>query len=409
MTLLEVGRIDKAQGLRGEVVVTLTTTETTRIAPGSELLAGDRLLVVAESRPHQHRWAVRFEGITSRESAEPLARAVLRAEAPEETDPDDLWVHELVGSTVVEPDGTDRGVVEAVQDNPASDLLVLDTGRPRAAPVPRRARRRRTPGRRRARRAVRHPRGLRRAPAVRIDVFTIFPDMVVGVRRPEPPRAGRRERGLLDVRVHDLRAHTTDVHRTVDDTPFGGGAGMVLMPEPIYAAVEAAEPPRPLFLLGPGGRTLDQGLARELAAGEGFSLLCGRYEGVDDRVRTELCDGELSIGDYVLGGGEVAAMVVLEAVGRLVPGVMGNSASAGDESFSDGLLEYPQFTKPAVVPGPRRARGAALGRPRPGRPLAPGPGPAPHPRRPSRPDRGAGVGSPPTSSDLLDELAPDDP
>ncbi len=128
MSLLEVGRIDKAQGLRGEVVVTLTTTKTTRVAPGSELLAGDRLLVVAESRPHQHRWAVRFEGITRREEAEALARAVLRAEAPEATDPDDLWVHELVGSTVVETDGTERGVVESVQDNPASDLLVLDTG-----------------------------------------------------------------------------------------------------------------------------------------------------------------------------------------------------------------------------------------------------------------------------------------
>ncbi|HEY6531834.1 MAG TPA: tRNA (guanosine(37)-N1)-methyltransferase TrmD, partial [Acidimicrobiales bacterium] len=100
-----------------------------------------------------------------------------------------------------------------------------------------------------------------------------------------------------------------------------------------------------------GGRRLDQAFARELAAGDGFSLLCGRYEGVDDRVRTHLCDGELSIGDYVLGGGEVAAMVVLEAVGRLVPGVMGNAASAGDESFSDGLLEYPQFTKPASFRG----------------------------------------------------------
>jgi 16S rRNA processing protein RimM len=128
MTLLEVGRIDKAQGLRGEVVVTLTTTETSRIDPGSELLAGDRPVVVADSRPHQHRWVVRFEGVTRREEAETLARAVLRAEAPVGTDPDDLWVHELVGSSVVEPDGTERGVVEAVQDNPASDLLVLDTG-----------------------------------------------------------------------------------------------------------------------------------------------------------------------------------------------------------------------------------------------------------------------------------------
>jgi tRNA (guanine37-N1)-methyltransferase len=181
---------------------------------------------------------------------------------------------------------------------------------------------------------------------VRIDVFTIFPDMVTGFAAQS--LLGRAtQRGLLDIRVHDLREHTTDVHRTVDGAPFGGGAGMVLRPEPIYASVEAADPPRPLFLLGPGGRTLDQSMARELAAGGGLSLLCGRYEGVDDRVRTDLCDGELSIGDYVLGGGEVAAMVVLEAVGRLVPGVMGNADSAGEESFSDGLLEYPHFTKPA--------------------------------------------------------------
>lgn len=185
---------------------------------------------------------------------------------------------------------------------------------------------------------------------MRIDVFTIFPDMVTTFAGQS--LLGRASaKGLLDVRVHDLREHTTDVHRTVDDTPFGGGAGMVLRPEPIYASVEAADPPRPLFLLGPGGRRLDQSLARELADGGGFSLLCGRYEGVDDRVRTDLCDGELSIGDYVLGGGEVAAMVVVETVGRLVPGVMGNAASAGDESFSDGLLEYPQFTKPAEFRG----------------------------------------------------------
>jgi tRNA (guanine37-N1)-methyltransferase len=185
---------------------------------------------------------------------------------------------------------------------------------------------------------------------VRIDVFTIFPDMVGGFA--SQALLGRAAaRGLLDVRVHDLREHTADVHRTVDDTPFGGGAGMVLRPEPIYASVEAVEPPRPLFLLGPGGRRLDQALARDLASSGGFSMVCGRYEGVDDRVRTDLCDGELSIGDYVLGGGEVAAMVVLEVVGRLVPGVMGNAASAGDESFGDGLLEYPQFTKPAGFRG----------------------------------------------------------
>jgi tRNA (guanine37-N1)-methyltransferase len=185
---------------------------------------------------------------------------------------------------------------------------------------------------------------------LRIDVFTIFPGMVDGFA--SLSLLGKaRERGLLDVRVHDLRSVATDPHRSVDDTPYGGGAGMVLMPEPIFAAVEAAAPPRPLLLLGPGGRTLTQAVARDLAVLDGFSLLCGRYEGVDERVRTHLVDGELSIGDYVLAGGEVAAMVVLEAVGRLVPGVMGNDASAGDESFSDGLLEYPQYTKPADFRG----------------------------------------------------------
>ncbi len=185
---------------------------------------------------------------------------------------------------------------------------------------------------------------------MRIDVFTIFPDMVGDF-------AGRsllgkaRESGVVDVRIHDLRSETQDPHRSVDDAPFGGGAGMVLMPEPIFAAVEKVQPPRPLFYLSPAGRRFDQAMARDLAAREGFSLLCGRYEGVDERVREHLVDGEVSIGDFVLGGGEVAAMVILEAVARLVPGVMGNQASAEDESFTDGLLEYPHYTRPAEFRG----------------------------------------------------------
>ncbi len=160
-----------------------------------------------------------------------------------------------------------------------------------------------------------------------------------------------RERGLVDVAIHDLRDHTTDRHRSVDDSPFGGGAGMVLSPEPVFRAVDAVQPPRPLFLLDPGGRRFDQPMAAELAAGAGFSLLCGRYEGVDERVRRHLVDGELSIGDFVLAGGEAAAFVVIEAVTRLVPGVMGNDASAGEESFVDGLLEHPHFTRPAEFRG----------------------------------------------------------
>ena len=158
-------------------------------------------------------------------------------------------------------------------------------------------------------------------------------------------------RALLDLRVHDVRDHTTDRHRSVDDAPFGGGPGMVMTPEPLFAAVEAVDPPRPLLLLGAGGRRFDQAQAETLAAGDGFSLLCGRYEGVDQRVADHLCDGELSVGDVVLAGGEAAALVVIEAVTRLVPGVMGNDASAADESFVDGLLEYPQYTRPAEFRG----------------------------------------------------------
>lgn len=186
--------------------------------------------------------------------------------------------------------------------------------------------------------------------SLRVDVFTIFPEIVEGFSS-QSLLGKARERGLLDLRTRDLREHTTDVHRTVDDAPFGGGAGMVLMPDPLVAAIEAAEPPRPLFLLGPGGRTFDQGTAKELAASGGFSLLCGRYEGVDQRVVDGWCDGELSIGDYVLAGGEAAALVVLEAVGRLVPGVMGNAESSTEESFSTGLLEYPHYTRPADFRG----------------------------------------------------------
>ena len=183
-----------------------------------------------------------------------------------------------------------------------------------------------------------------------IHIFTALPQIL------EAPMSASllgkaRERRIVDVRVHDLRHHTTDRHRSVDDSPFGGGAGMVLAPDPVFRAVEAVRPPRPLFLLDPGGHRFDQAMAAELAGSPGFSLLCGRYEGVDERVRRHLVDGALSIGDYVLAGGEAAAFVVVEAVTRLVPGVMGNEASAGEESFVDGLLEAPHYTRPADYRG----------------------------------------------------------
>ena len=184
----------------------------------------------------------------------------------------------------------------------------------------------------------------------RIDIFTIFPDMVEAVASSSVIGRGRAS-GLLDVRVHDLRMAATDRHRSVDDAPFGGGAGMVMMPQPLFEAVESVDPQRPLYLLSPAGQRFDQPTARALAGGPGLSLLCGRYEGVDERVGEHLADGELSVADAVLAGGEVAALLVLEAVGRCVPGVLGNEASTAEESFGDGLLEYPHYTRPAEFRG----------------------------------------------------------
>ena len=181
---------------------------------------------------------------------------------------------------------------------------------------------------------------------MKVDVFSIFPEMITGYTNQSI--LGRSvESGLLEVSVHDLRLATTDKHRTIDDPPFGGGAGMVLMPEPVFKAIEEVEPQRPLILLGPSGRKFDQRLADELATLGGFSLLCGRYEGVDERIKTDLCDDEISIGDFVLAGGELAALTIIETVARLKPGVLGNESSVKEESFSDGLLEYPQFTRPS--------------------------------------------------------------
>lgn len=186
---------------------------------------------------------------------------------------------------------------------------------------------------------------------MRVDVFSVFPSLVDDFC--SASLLGKaRETGLLDLRAHDLRSYTHDVHRTVDDAPFGGGAGMLMRPEPIAEAIDAVNPPRPLFLLGPGGDRFTQSMAQHLASLDGFSLLCGRYEGVDHRVREHVCDGEISLGDFVLSGGEVAACVVVEAVTRLLPGAMGNAESPVTESFgSRGLLEEPQYTRPAEYRG----------------------------------------------------------
>lgn len=189
---------------------------------------------------------------------------------------------------------------------------------------------------------------------MRIDILTLFPDMFKTVT--EASVFGRAVRaGILDIRAHDIRDYTLDKHRHTDDYPFGGGAGMVMTPQPIFDAFDdvigdAEKKPRCIYM-SPQGKTLTHDKAAELSAEERIIILCGHYEGVDQRVIDTYIDEEISIGDYVLTGGELPAMVLMDCISRFIPGVLGKSESAQDESFSNGLLEYPQYTRPAEFRG----------------------------------------------------------
>jgi tRNA (guanine37-N1)-methyltransferase len=189
------------------------------------------------------------------------------------------------------------------------------------------------------------------AASIRFDVLTIFPAMFDSPFE-QSVMARARAAGLLDVQTHDLRQWTHDRHKTVDDAPFGGGAGMVMKPEPFFEAIEAIQPLAPeratVVLMSPLGRTLDRAYVDELAEHPRMLILCGRYEGIDERVREHAVDLEVSIGDFVVSGGELPAMVMIDAIARRIPGVLGSEASLTEESFDDGLLEYPQYTRPPV-------------------------------------------------------------
>jgi tRNA (guanine37-N1)-methyltransferase len=189
---------------------------------------------------------------------------------------------------------------------------------------------------------------------MRIDVLTLFPGIFQGFLGESLLRLAH-EKGILDVHLWDIRDHTADKHRKVDDRPYGGGPGMVMMAEPIFAAASAADadaaPPARRILLTPQGRAYTQALARELAAERRLMLICGRYEGFDERIRQGLGADEISIGDYVLAGGEVAAMAIIESVTRLIPGALGDPESALQESFEGDTLDFPQYTRPPVFRG----------------------------------------------------------
>jgi tRNA (guanine37-N1)-methyltransferase len=182
------------------------------------------------------------------------------------------------------------------------------------------------------------------------DIFTLFPDMFQGPFS-ESILKRAQERGLLSIALHNIRDATTDKHHVVDDYPYGGGAGMVMKPEPIFTAVEAVYQDGPVILLSPQGRLFNQQIARELAQEPRVTLICGHYEGIDERVREHLVTDELSIGDYVLTGGELAAMIVVDATSRLIPGVLGGDESTLEESHSGNLLEYPHYTRPPEFRG----------------------------------------------------------
>lgn len=180
------------------------------------------------------------------------------------------------------------------------------------------------------------------------DILTIFPGMF-DAPLGESILGKARERGLVEIRLHNIRDHASDKHQMTDDRPFGGGEGMVMKPEPIVAAIEAVAgegPEAPVVLLTPAGRLFTQDLAARLSLLPRLILICGRYEGVDERIAERFADETISIGDYVLTGGELAAMVVVDAVTRLIPGVLGNASSAAAESFTEPILEYPQYTRP---------------------------------------------------------------
>ncbi len=188
---------------------------------------------------------------------------------------------------------------------------------------------------------------------MKFDILTLFPGMFDG---PFAESIIKRavEDGLIEIRLHNIRDYTFDRHRTTDDYPYGGGAGMVMKPEPLAACIEKVKEERPaarVILTTPQGRPFNQALAEELVREDELLIICGRYEGVDERVRELFVDDEISLGDFVMTGGEIAAMVLVDAVSRLIPGVLGCGESAAGDSFSDGLLEYPQYTRPAEYRG----------------------------------------------------------
>ncbi len=376
MTKLEnpvlMATIGAAQGLRGEVRVRTYTADATALADYGNLHSEDgRVFEILEIREAKNIAIVRFRGINDRNAAEALAGLELFIERDnlpdDELEEDEFYYADLEGLEAVDEEGKSYGTVSAVFDFGAGDLLELKGPGRRPALIPfseaavleidlegersSSIRRRRGLPRTRkttARRRV-SPKRQVGAMTFRATILTLYPEMFPG--HLGYSLAGKAmERGQWSLDTVQIRDFAEDRHRTVDDTPAGGGAGMVLKPDILAKAIDDVSDGdnRPRLLMSPRGKPLTQERVRELAAGDGVVIICGRFEGVDQRVIDARHLEEVSIGDYVLSGGEPAALTLLDAVVRILPGVMGNALSGTHESFENGLLEHPHYTRPQV-------------------------------------------------------------
>ena len=382
---INIGGVARAHGIRGEVVIVTHDPDSETLGAVTTIWVGGVARTITKARDTHRGWLVAFEGIATRNDAELLRGQTVEIDRDQlELDDDDVLLADLIGCEVRRPDGSPWGTVAAVEAGDHQDLLVIHAGAmERLLPlvdefvtsIDLDARVI----------TVDPPEGLpesRAVERVKFTVVTLLPELI------EPALGagvvGRaREAGVIAVNCITPREFTHDKHRTVDDTPYGGGPGMVMKPEPLLAAIAKAGPGHRI-LLSPAGAPLTQARVRELAQLSHVVLVCGRYEGVDERVIETAIDEQLSIGDYVLSGGELGALVVIDAVSRLIPGVLGESTSADDESFSEGLLEYPQYTRPAELDGRPVPADPDLRQPRGDRGLAPAPGDATHGRAPAR-------------------------
>jgi tRNA (guanine37-N1)-methyltransferase len=366
------GRVVGAHGIRGEIRVqvlgdgpeNLMAIPRVTLGAGADDAAAEAREVEASGRGRPGEVRLRLRGVADRSAAEALRGCLVLADAAllPKLPPGEYYWYELVGCRV-EEGGRELGTIREIWETGAHDVLVVegDDGARRLLPATRELLKEVDTAGRRV--VVEGIPGLFEAvdargsaKVLRIDVITIFPDLFGPFLEQATVGIARRQ-GAVEIALHDLRGWSRDRHRSVDDAPYGGGPGMVMKPEPLVEAIEAIAGPRGperearVVLLSPQGRPLAQCDLEDLASRPRLVLVCGRYEGVDQRAIDLAVDDEVSIGDYVLSGGEVPAMVLVEGVVRLLPGVLGNPASAGSDSFAGGLLEGPQYTRPAVFRG----------------------------------------------------------